>query len=227
MSSKSGFTLLGGALFLIFSSLACSDEIALYPTGPSEDSSFVRFVNATDSTLEVTAAESKNKIKLDQSRPSTSFYPVKAKSKISGKLVSGSAQSNIDLSVKPGEFATVAALLSADGKNLKQTIVREEPDDFNALKVSLALYNLDPACASAGLNASGKSVSLFDRVSTGKIQRRSINPVKVSVDLLCNGKIVGTPLNLGDLQAGQRYSIFVAPSGKGSSLFITSDSIAR
>ena len=202
-------------------------EIALYPTGPSEDSSFGRFVNGTDSPLDIVAAESKSKIRLDGSHPSTNYYPVKAKSKISGKFILGDLQSNIDLSVKPGEFATVIALATADGKGLKQTVIREEPDDFNALKTSLSLYNLDSACASAGLNASGRSVSLFKQVATGKMERRSINPVKISVDLLCGGKLVGTPLNLGDLQAGQRYSVFVMPSSKGSRMFIASDAVAR
>ena len=218
-------------LFLMFLAglynYVIADEIALYPTGPSQDSSFVRFVNGTESVLEITAAESKNKIKLDSSRPSTNYYPVKAKSKISGKFIFSDTQSNIDLSVKPGEFATVIALPATNGKGLRQVIVREEPDDFNALKVSLSLYNLDSTCTLAGLNASGRAVSLFKQVAVGKMERRSINPVKISVDLLCDGKLVATPLNLGDLQAGQRYSIFVMPSSKGSRMFIATDTVAH
>ena len=58
----------GFALCLVgcaFSALSNAADIPLYPTGPSADSSFVRFINGTDAALELTAAGSQAKVQLD------------------------------------------------------------------------------------------------------------------------------------------------------------------
>ncbi len=201
-----------------------AEEMALYPTGPSQDSSFVRFVNGTEQAITLTSSGAK-KIVLPLNQAATSFYPIAAKSMLKGSFSSGKAQSDIALSVKPGEFASVIALTSPAG--LKQVILREQPDDFNALKASVALYNADANCSNAALNVVGRAVNLFDKVPAGNLQRRALNPVKISVQLLCNAQKVSAPLDLGLLQAGQRYSVFVLPAKQTSRIFFTSDNIAQ
>jgi hypothetical protein len=54
-----------------------------------------------------------------------------------------------------------------------------------------------------------------------------MNPVSLSVQLLCKGQVRPVTLALGNLQAGQRYSIFVIPEGLGSKLLIASDAVSR
>ena len=201
-------------------------EIPLYPTGPSQDSAFVRFINGTDTNLSVAAGETKAKIALNVNEPASKYYPVGSKAKITGEFSSGKVSSPISLNVKPSEFATVVAL--ANGSNLKQVIVKEQPDDFNALKSSLALYNLSSAgCTSAGLLVVDRSVSLFEKVQSRTLQRRLINPVSLSVQLTCNTKPTGKVLDLGLLQAGQRYSIFAVPTTDSPRIFFATDTIAR
>ncbi len=209
---------------LVISMHSNAEEMALYPTGPSQDSSFLRFVNGTEQSITLSSTGAK-KMAMSINQPATSFYPIAANSMIKGNFSANSTSSNIAISVKPGEFATSIALTSASG--LKQLVLREQPDDFNALKASIALYNTDTNCTNAGLNVVGRSVNLFEKVAAGNLQRRALNPVKISVQLLCNAQKTSAPLDLGLLQAGQRYSIFVLPSKQTSRLFFTSDNIAQ
>ncbi|MEI6613116.1 MAG: alginate O-acetyltransferase AlgF [Polynucleobacter sp.] len=201
-------------------------EIPLYPTGPSQDSAFVRFINGTDTNLTLTAGGSKAKVALDVNQPASKYYPVNTKGGITGEFSNGKMSSPISLNVKPSEFATIVAF--ATGGNLKQVIIKEQPDDFNALKSSLALYNLSSAgCASAGLLVIDRAISLFEKVQSGTLQRRLINPINLSVQLTCNAKPIGKALDLGLLQAGQRYSIFAVPTADSPRIFFASDTIAR
>ena len=213
------------ALALLAHGWAQAADIKLYPTGPSEDSSFVRFVSATQDPVEVIAAGSEAKVQLAASSPATGFFPIKANADIKGQFTRGGANQAIALKVKAGEFASVVAL--ADGKGLSQIVLREEPDDFNALKSSVALYNADKSCANAGLQVAGRQVFLVEAVAPGAIKRRLINPVSVAVRLTCDGKPSGNELALGQLQAGERYSVFAVPAAEGTRIFMANDAVVR
>lgn len=201
-------------------------EIPLYDTGPSQDAAFVRFVNARSGAMEVKAVGgSQSGTTLQPSQPASPFYSVRGNTTVKGIFKSAGLQSDVALKVKPGEFATVVAM--PGDAVIKQAVLRESPDDFNALKVSLALYNLDAHCAAASLNVLGRSAILFENVASGTLQRRALNPVSISVQLLCQGQVTPVKLALGALQAGQRYSVFVIPEGLGSKLLIATDAVAR
>ena len=207
------------------STLSNAADIPLYPTGPSADSSFVRFINGTDAALELTAAGSQAKVRLDTKTPTTVFYPVRAKSDIKGQFTQAQRKNDIATTVKAGEFVSVIAL--SDGTNLKHLTIGEEPDDFNALKVSLAFYNVSATCASASLQVVGREVMLFEKLGVNALTRRMMNPVKISVQLLCGEKATGAPLELGELIAGERYSVFAVPTASTTRIFIASDAVAR
>lgn len=199
-------------------------EIPLYPTGPSEDSAFLRFFNAGEAPLELSAANGAS-LRLEGERRASDFLTVPAGKPIQGSLKQGEAQQALDVSVAPGEFATVVGIPAAQGLNL--VTVREQPDDFNALKASLAFYSLDGGCANAGLQAAGRNLDIFKDVAEGSLQRRSINPLKLAVQLRCGGAAVGAPLDLGQLAAGQRYTLFLVPSAQGPRLFQAQDNLAN
>ena len=201
-------------------------DVPLYETGPSEDSSFLRFVNATPQTLDITAAGSKGKTTLPVDKPTTQYFPIKAKSGINGTLSGGGSQAPVNVTVEPGEFATVFALPSANNA-LTARVIREQPDDFNATKVSLAFYSVDDACKDASVQVAGRSVMLFEKLAAGEIKRRSINPITLSVQLLCSGTATGEPLPLGALQAGQRYSLFAVPGTGRTRIVLASDALAN
>lgn len=199
-------------------------EIPLYPTGPSEDSAFLRFFNAGDTALEL-SAENGASLSLEGDVRASDFLTVPAGKPIKGNLKQGEAQQTLDISVAPGEFASVVGIATEQGLNL--VTVREVPDDFNALKASLAFYSLDASCANAGLQAAGRNVDIFKGVAHGAVQRRSINPLSLSVQLRCAGASVGEPLALGELAAGQRYTLFLVPSADGPRLFQALDNLAN
>lgn len=213
------------ALFSLFATGALqAAEIPLYPTGPSEDSAFLRFFNAGQGTLELAAAGSGTRLSVDDQQRVSDFLTVPAGKAVKGSLSLGDASQALDIQVEPGEFATVVGLPEADGLQLR--VVREQPDDFNALKASLAFYSLDASCTEAGLQAAGRNLDIFKNVADGSLQRRSINPVKLSVQLTCAGAAQGEPLELGELQAGERYTVFLIPSAHGSQLIGVTDKLA-
>jgi hypothetical protein len=209
-----------------FSTLTYAADIPLYPTGPSQDSAFVRFINGTDRNLTLAAGGSKSKIALDLSQPISQYYSVASKGSITGEFVGGKLSSSISLNIRPSEFASVVALSSDTG--LKQVIIKEQPKDFNGLKSSLALYNLGPhGCGQAGLVVVDRAIAIFEKVQSDTVQRRLLNPITLSVQLTCNGKLKGNVLNLGSLEAGERYSIFAVPDLQGVRIFHSTDAIAR
>ena len=105
--------------------------------------------------------------------------------------------------------------------------VRETPDDFNGLKASLAFVNVDKSCSDASLRPAGRSADLFKAVPVASLQRRSINPVNLSVQLVCANTNVGAPLDLGMLKAGERYSVMLVPSASGPRLLSTTDTLSH
>lgn len=209
---------------LSISTLA-SAEVALYPTGPSEDAAFIRFVNASSAPLDVIAQAGQPPLRLEAAQPVSLFFPVQASNPVKGTLVSGAQKLAMDLKIEPGEFATVVALPDAAG--IKQVAVREQPDDFNGLKASLAFFNVDAACAEASLRPAGRTADLFKAVPVDSLQRRSINPVTLSVQLVCANANVGGPLDLGELKAGERYSVLVVPSATGPRLLNATDTLSH
>lgn len=204
---------------------AAQAEIALYPTGPSEDSAFLRFVNATPAPLQLVAAGSSASLELKTANSVSDYLPVPAGKPIKGTLKQPEGSAALDLSVAPGEFTTVVAI--ADAKGLRQEVVREQPDDFNGLKASLGFVNVDPACRGASLRPAGRNADLFKDSPLLQVQRRSINPVKLSVQLVCANENVGAPVDLGELQAGERYSVIVLPGADGPQTLATVDKLAH
>ncbi|MDQ2140379.1 alginate O-acetyltransferase AlgF [Alcaligenaceae bacterium B3P038] len=215
-----------GVALVLVGAAAHAAETQLYDTGPSEDASFVRFVNGTTQPVALAANGKQATVTLDAVKPATDYIPVKANSAISGTLTqSSSPAANVSLKVAPGAFSTVIALNQAGA--LSTLIVSETPDDFNSMKASLAFYAADSTCTNAGLNAAGRDVAIFSQVEQGSLKRRSINPVKLAVQLICGGQPRGLALDLGELEAGQRYSVFAVPAAEGSRLLLAPDTLAR
>ena len=215
-----------GLAALLASVSAYSADIPLYPTGPEQDAAFLRFANGTGSELKLVADGSKASLVLSGDKLVSAYLPVVGGDKpIKGVLSRDGKDAALAVSVAPGEFATVVALVDAKGAT-RQLVVREQPDDFNALKASLAFINADASCADAGLEAVAQKAELFKQVAEGSLQRRMINPVELSVQLKCAGAPVGQALSFS-LKAGERYSVLAVPSATGSKLLFASDALAN
>ncbi len=215
------------ALALALLSIGASQaaEISLYETGPAEDSSFIRFVNANEKDLEVTAKGSSAKIGLPRDKPASNYMAVSARKPIEGTLRAGGDSQSVSVEVEPGEFVSVIGL-RRDGK-FETLTVREQPDDFNALRASVAFYSLDARCKQAGLQVAGRDVMLFENVDDQQTARRQVNPVALSVQLVCAGKADDSVLELGTLQAGERYTVFLVPGETGPMIFQTTDTLGN
>ncbi|MBV7491592.1 Alginate O-acetyl transferase AlgF [compost metagenome] len=216
------------ALFapLMLSLHAEAADIALYPTGPDQDSAFLRFINAADSPLQLLAEGSRASLKLEGTHAVSDYLPVPANQPIKGTLERNGNSQPLDIQVAAGEFASVIALPDS-AQGIRQVVIREQPDDFNSLRASLAFISADPACTQAGLRAAGKNADLFKEVADGSVQRRAINPVSLSVQLVCAQTNVGAPLDLGQLKAGERYSVVLLPGANGPYLLLATDVLAH
>ncbi|WP_423709142.1 hypothetical protein [Undibacterium sp. WLX3042] len=203
-------------------SLTAYADNPLYETGPGQDSSFVRFLNASsDKALIVNGAA---KVSLDiknESRVSR-FYPVKAGEKLKASVQVGAAKTNVEVVAKPGEFITVTILNK--GTALESVLVREAPTDFNAMRSSISLMNVDSSCAAASLTGGAKSATIFEGVKPATTQRRLVNPVALTVQANCGTDAAGAAVDMSQLQAGERYSIIVIPAKKGHQTFFVRDS---
>lgn len=86
-------------------------EIPLYPTGPSEDSAFLRFFNAGQTALELSAANGAS-LRLEGDVRASDFLTVPAGKPIKGTLKQANQAQQLDIGVAPGEFATVVGITS-------------------------------------------------------------------------------------------------------------------
>lgn len=209
---------------LSFSALA-SAQVALYPSGPDQDAAFIRFINATPAPLDVIGQAGQPPLRLETAQPASLLFAVDSTRPVKGTLVSGGQRLTLDLKVEPGEFATIVVV--PQGAGIQQVAVGETPDDFNGLKASLAFVNVDESCSDASLRPAGRTADLFKAVPVGSLQRRSINPVNLSVQLVCANANVGAPLDLGALKAGERYSVLLVPSATGPRLLSATDTLSH
>lgn len=208
------------ALVSAFSVTAYADN-PLYETGPGQDSSFVRFLNASQD--KVTVVNGNAKVSLDSKNDgrASRFYPVKAGDKLHATVQSGNSKSSVELVAKPGEFITVAVVSKSNG--IDSLLVRETPTDFNAMRSSISLMNLDDSCATASLTGGAKGAMIFENVKPAASQRRLVNPVALTVQAHCGADLAGAAVDMSQLQAGERYSVIVIPAKKGRQAFFVRD----
>jgi hypothetical protein len=184
-------------------------EPQLYDTGPSEESSYVRFANATDNAITVTT-KGGAKVELNSKADGrvSRFFVVKSGAKLPASIQSGSKKNTVDVTGKAWEYITIAVLPSGSSQ-MKIALVRETPTDFNAMKSSVALFNLDEKCLAAAMKGGVKSASIVEKVEPFTVQRHLVNPIKLSATLVCGSQVGGTTVDLSQLQAGERYSVFL------------------
>lgn len=184
----------------------------LYETGPEQDLSFVRFVNGTDANIAVSNSKTKAKLDLGVQGASriSAFLPIKAGAKMTATIAVGKQKFDVEVVAKPSEFITVAAVPDAAGA-WKAVELREKPISFSSTRVSLAAFNFNAQCSTAQIDSVGKSDGIKN-VTPQAIKRRFVGPIKAQVQISCAGKPVGGPLDMGQLEAGERYSIFILPA---------------
>lgn len=207
-------------LFFASVSVSMAAEPQLYETGPSEESSYVRFVNGTDKPLTVVSSKGSAKIELKVDGRVSRFYPVKAGTRLSATLQGDGRKASVEVTGKPWEYITVVA--QADAAGFKVAQIKETPDDFNAMRSSLALFNLDSGCGGAAMQGGAKHATILDNVKPFSVQRRLVNPVRLTASVGCGG--TATDLDMSQLEAGERYSVFLLTLKNARQAFFVRDS---
>ena len=208
--------------FLAFAAgSAGAAEGRLYPSGPPNGVAYLRFVNLASGEVTIVSPAAKITIPTDDAHRIREFDPVTPGVELTGSVQLGEATKPIDVKLAPNEFVTVAVANSGDG--IAVTVFRETPSDFNAMKTSLGLFNLDPSCASAQLVAGDNHLAVVSDVAPGTVGRRLVNPVNVELGVRCGDPAKSDPAKLGGLVAGDRYSVFVVGSGSGRQIVAQRD----
>ena len=186
----------------------------LYPSGPPNGVAYIRFVNLAPQEVTIVSPSAKIAIPADDQHRVGQFDAVTPGVALTGSAKLGEASKPIALKLVPNEFVTVVA--TAEGANgLSLTVFRDVPTDFNALKSSLAMFNVDKGCTEAQLVAGDNHMSVIHGVAPGAVGRRMVNPVKAQFGVACGEPAQATPAKLGQLDAGDRYSVFLAASASG------------
>jgi alginate O-acetyltransferase complex protein AlgF len=211
---------LAGAVALAATARA---ETALYETGPAQDSSYVRFLNATPSKATVLSAKGAATATLGVKEGDrvSRYYPAVAGKRLEAAVQVGTAKVAAVVVAKPGEYVTVVVLPGSSGA-LETHLVRESPADYSAARVSLSLSNLDPKCAKAGMSGGPKEARIVDDVAPFGVARRQVNPVKLAVQVHCDGRAAAA-VDLSQLEPGERYSVFLLPPGGSRQAFFVRD----
>jgi alginate O-acetyltransferase complex protein AlgF len=204
------------AILVLFGLAGIGDARAdgrLYPSGPPNGVAYLRFVNLAAADVTIVSPAAKIAILADDAHRIREFDPVTPGAALTGSAQLGEAAKPIDVTLKQNEFVTVAVTGSAD--NLQVVVLREVPSDFNALKSSLGLFNLDPSCTNAQLVAGDNHLPVVTDVVPGAVGRRLVNPVNAALAVSCGDPAQLVPAKLGQLTAGDRYSVFVVGSATG------------
>lgn len=203
----------------------------LYESGPAQDAAFIRFVNATGGPLDIVAggraggSGSARRMTVGADKTAGAFMSIRPGAALQGRASQGGSTIDIAPKAAAGELLTVVFWPGKAGA-LGTATLAELPKDFNGLKASIAFYNLDDACADARLGVAGRDSMLFEHGAPRSQQRRPINPVVLSVQPLCGTQPVGPRLDLGTLEAGQRYSVFVVPGKAERTAFWARDELS-
>jgi alginate O-acetyltransferase complex protein AlgF len=217
--------LLGFAALAVVGGAQCGAAAAdgrLYPSGPPNGVAYLRFVNLTPREVTITSAAAKIAIPADPAHRVGEFDPVTPGVSLTGTAEFGQAGRPIDLKLAANEFATVAVVPAGAGE-IAVSVFRETPSDFNALKSSLGLFNADKGCAAARLVAGDNHQQVIGDVAPGAVGRRQVNPVNADLAVACGDPAHALPARLGQLNAGDRYSVFVAAGTAGPEIVAQRD----
>jgi alginate O-acetyltransferase complex protein AlgF len=226
-----------------FAPSAISAAPRLYDTGPAQDLALVRFVNAGTQPLTVKSGgngggngNASASLVVAPEAPVTDYQPARSDAPVTGQWQLGGRTLPISLRVKAGGSASAVAWADESGQLAGASFI-EAPPQFDPQRASLAFYNADARCTAAALAAASSGtapssspagVAIFENQAALATARRAVNPVKLAVQARCNGQPVEGTVDLGSLQAGQRYSVFLVPAGKNHSRLIgLQDRVAR
>ncbi|MDQ1079178.1 ABC transporter permease [Pseudoroseomonas cervicalis] len=137
-------------------------------------------------------------------------------------VTEGGRSTELRVTIEGGGYNTI--LLQRQGDAVQAVVVKDQTD-YNQVRARLSFYNAVPGCAEGSLALAPSGQSVFSKVEPSSMTARSINPVSATVTAGCGGRQAAA-LELGRLEAGGQYSVWlVAPAGELTS-FLVRDRIA-
>jgi hypothetical protein len=122
---------------------------------------------------------------------------------------------------KSGAFITV--VLHREGDKIIASIITDKPE-YNQLRARLAFYNATRDCP-GGVLTQASGPSIFSNIAPDGAAARGINPVAAKVVAGCTaGKT--PPLDLGQLDAGGLYTVWMMRPEGNLVAFVARDTIA-
>ncbi len=195
----------------------------LYTQRLPEGTVYIRLVSVLPAAATV-ATDFAGQIPLgnaDASRVSPYFVAGDAGGKsVSLQVKEGAKTATATIQPKSGTFITVVLQEKAGG--VSAAIIVDKPE-YNQLKARLAFYNATDDCAAGSLTTGGKAV--FSGVAPGGVKAGSVNPVAATVIAACAAE-KAKPLDMGKLDAGGLYSVYMMRLGGQLASFTAHDLIA-
>ena len=216
---------------LLAASLACgvlgagtaSAQPMLYAQRLPEGTVYIRLASALPAAATVSTdfAGSVSLGNTDATRISPYFVAEKAGGKtVALQVAEGSKTVTATIQPKSGAFITV--VLEEKGSGVTAAIVTDKPE-YNQLKARLSFYNATDDCGGGSLAQGSRAV--FSGLAPDTGQALSLNPVSATVVASC-GSDKAKPLDLGKLEAGGLYSVWMMRLGGQLISFMAHDTIA-
>lgn len=196
----------------------------LYEDRLPDGFAYVRFANATASSIALKPVGFADPLTLGASGADrvSAYYVVEkvAKRKLSVRLDSAG---QIDFELKPGAFQTV--LIEKSGGSTNGEVVTDQME-LSQTKARLSFYNGMPSCKDAALYLEPKGQAIFENVGPNAVRGRAVNPVaNPKVQARCGpGQLAS--LDLGPLDAGGQYSVWLIDSSGTPTAFVSKNKIA-
>lgn len=201
--------------FLASSAGSAAAQTMLYENRLPDGFAYVRFVNTLSDAVTVKPAGFGDAVTLGKGEADrvSAYYTVE---KVTGRKLevdlADGAVGHAAFELKPAVFHTI--LIGREGAGGTAKVVADQ-SEINQNRARLAFYNAVPGCASAALQAEPGNSSVFNGIAPGTMRGRSVNPSPdVHVKASCGASVSSASLDLGRLEAGGQYSIWLmAPAG--------------
>ena len=195
----------------------------LYSQRLPEGTVYIRLVSALPAAA-VVSTDFAGQVSLgdaDAARVSPYFVAGEAGGKtVSLQVKEGGKTATATIQPKSGTFITVVLAEKAGG--VSAAIIVDKPE-YNQLKARLTFYNATEDCPNGSLTTGGKAV--FSGMSPQSVKAGSVNPVAATVVAAC-GTDKAKPLDMGKLDAGGLYSVYMMKPGGQLASFTAHDLIA-
>ncbi|MGH7756288.1 MAG: alginate O-acetyltransferase AlgF [Vulcanimicrobiaceae bacterium] len=190
--------LLGG----LASAAAAQALTTLYGARPPAGSSYVRVVDPSTQPVTV-AIGAAPATRLSAAGMIATTYRIEPGGRPVAIAIDGQSLTT-SVVLPAGAFLTLIVRRGSDGPRL--AAIADTVGDVDGLRAQLRFYNLAAGCRASVQTASGATV--FAGIASGESIARTINPVTATLVPHC-GATAGRSLRLPQLNAGDRYSIFL------------------